>query len=128
MGAALEVYVTAPTDIRQLVSSFLAARDDPDADAVALMSAGFTFESSLMRFDDRQSYLDRHRAFQKLVRGTTMISELFGSNEAILLYDLDTATPVGMQRTAEHITFAPDGVASVRLLFDASPWRQLIEA
>lgn len=120
--------MTAPSEIRQLVSSFLAARDDPDADAIGLMSAGFTFESPLMRFEDRQSYLDRHRAFQRLVRGTTMISELYGSNQAILLYDLDTATPVGTQRTAEHITFAPDGIASVRLLFDAAPWRQLIEA
>lgn len=120
--------MTARSEIRQLVSSFLAARDDSDADAIPLMAADFTFESPLMRFEDRQSYLERHRAFQKLVRGTRMISRLQGRNEAILFYDLETATPVGMQRTAEHITFSSARVASIRLLFDSAPWRQLIEA
>jgi len=115
------------SDTRQLVSAFLAARQDPDADAANLMDAAFTFESPLMRFNDRATYLESHRSFQGLVKGMKMLSQLYGPEEAILLYDLDTATPAGVQRTAEHFSIVRGKVASIRLLFDSAPWRPIFE-
>ena len=116
--------MTACTDSRQLVSLFLAARENLDPTAPDLMDAAFLFESPLMRIDDRDAYLQTHRAFQELVKG---MSELYGPDEASLLYDLDTTTPVGVQRTAEHFRIREGKVASILMLFDSAPWRPLFE-
>jgi len=115
------------TDSHSALSFFLAARQDPDANAVDLMHEAFTFESPMMRFSDRTAYLESHRAFQQLVKGMTMISELYGVDEAILLYDLETATPVGVQRTAEHFRLMGGKVRSILLLFDSAPWKPIFE-
>lgn len=119
--------MTAYMDSRQLVSSFLAARENLDPNAADLMDAAFSFESPLMRIDDRDAYLQTHHAFQNLVKGMRMICELYGPDEACLLYDLDTTTPVGVQRTAEHFRIKEGKVASILLLFDSAPWRSLFE-
>jgi hypothetical protein len=58
----------------------------------------------------------------------TMISELYGSEEATLLYDLETSTPAGMQRTAEHFRIVDGKVSSISLLFDSAPWRPIFES
>jgi hypothetical protein len=113
------------TDTRELVRAFLAARQGSDADAADLMDVGFTFESPLMRFNDRSTYLEQHRAFQSFVRDTRMLSQLYGPDEATLIYDLDTATPAGVQRTSEHFRFIGGKVASIHLLFDSAPWRPI---
>ncbi|HEX6348585.1 MAG TPA: hypothetical protein VF160_04255 [Candidatus Dormibacteraeota bacterium] len=118
---------TTDAGCRQLVSNFISAREDPEADALALMAESFTFQSPLMRFDDRGAYLESHRSFQRLVRGKTVISGLYGPDDAILLYDLETATPVGVQTTAEHLRFVEGKVAGIVLLFDSAPWRPVFE-
>ena len=119
--------MTTSTDARRAVQQFLAARQDPDATAIDLMAESFTFESPLMRFADRAAYLESHRAFQKLVTGMRMISELYGPQEGALLYDLETATPVGVQRTAEHFRLVGTKVRSISLLFDSAPWKPTFE-
>ena len=117
----------ASVSSRQVVASFLAARQDRHADALKLMDETFTFESPLMRIVDRDTYLQNHRAFQTLVTGMKMVSELYGPGEATLLYDLDTATPAGVQRTAEHFRIRGGKVSSILMLFDTAPWRPIFE-
>lgn len=112
---------------RQLITSFVDAREDPSADALQFMAEGFAFQSPMMRFEDRNEYLESHRSFQRLVRETRVLSELYGVDEATLFYDLDTLTPAGVQRTAEHLRVRDGRVASIYLLFDAAPWRKMFE-
>lgn len=119
--------MTTIAETRRLITSFVDARQDPSADALQFMTEDFTFQSPMMRFDDRNAYLESHRAFQRLVRGTRLVSELYGVDEAALLYDLETLTPAGVQRTAEHFRVRDGRVASVDLLFDAAPWRKMFE-
>ena len=119
--------MTTAADVQQIVSAFLAAREDLNADAARYMAPDFTFESPLMRFDDREKYLASHRAFQPLVLGKTMVSELYGPQEATLVYDLQTATPVRLQRTAEHIRLEDGKVSRILLVFDAAPWQPLFD-
>ena len=114
------------TDIqtRQLVSAFRAARDAGDAQpAAGYLAPAFTFQSPLMRLDDSDLYLASHIAFQKVVTGTDLISELYGEGEATLLYDLHAPIPGKTQRTAEHFRLNDGKIASIVLIFDASPWR-----
>ncbi|HEY4028434.1 MAG TPA: hypothetical protein VGO86_18550, partial [Candidatus Dormibacteraeota bacterium] len=94
----------------------------------AQLAPAFTFQSPLMRFDDPAAYLASHGDFQQVVTGLDMISELYGEGEATLVYDLHTATPAGTQRTAEHFTLAAGKIASILLIFDASPWRPMLAA
>jgi hypothetical protein len=120
--------MTTLADARQVLARFLAARQDPEANAVDFMDEAFTFESPMMRFTDRAAYLNSHRAFQNLVTGLTMISELYGSEEATLLYDLETSTPAGVQRTAAHFRIVDGKVSYISLLFDSAPWRPIFES
>jgi len=119
--------MTTTSNPRQLISSFLAARRQPESNAADLMHSDFRFESPMMRIEDATEYLESHRSFQKLVQDTRMISELYGPDEATLVYDLETATPVGVQRTAEHFRIIDGKVASITMLFDSAPWRPIFE-
>jgi hypothetical protein len=116
--------MTTDTQTRQLVSAYHAARDAGDAQAAAgYLAPGFSFESPLMRLEDPHLYLANHIAFHEVVTRTDLISELYGEGEATLLYDLHAPMPGETQRTAEHFRLAGDKIASILLIFDASPWR-----
>ena len=120
--------MTTADDTRQIVSAFLDARADAARrDAIELIAPSFTFMSPMMRITDRAAYLQTHRGFQLLVTGRDTISELYGPDEATLIYDLHTATAAGIQRTVEHIRLSEGKVASILIVFDATPWRSLLE-
>lgn len=55
-----------------------------------------------------------------------MISELYGETEATLVYDVQTATTVGTQRTAEYFRLREGRIAAILLIFDATDWRPLM--
>jgi hypothetical protein len=121
--------VTTATQTRRIVRAYHAARADGYFAAAAThLAADFTFQSPMLRFDSPSDYLASHAGFQLVVTGLDMISELYGEDQATFVYDLHTATPVGTQRTAEHFRLANGRIASILLIFDASPWRAFVEA
>jgi len=84
--------MSQPTDTHRVIGAFLAARASADHDSALLQLApNFTFQSPLLSFDDPTTYLSSHFAFQPMVTGLEMISELYGEGEATLVYDLHTA-------------------------------------
>jgi hypothetical protein len=97
------------------------------AAARALLSDGFGFESPLMR-GGADDHLDSLGAFLSVVTSVDMVSALYGADEATLVYDVHTATPVGTQRTAEHFRLTDGRITAIRLIFDASGWRRLLPA
>lgn len=120
-----------PTHVstRSIVRAFHRARSSGSLDeATSFLAGDFVFESPLMRFENRGEYLASHRAFQGLVTGFDMISELVGRFEATWIYDLKTATPVDTQRTAEHFRLKAGKISAIFLLFDASPWIPLMSS
>lgn len=117
------------TQTRRVVSAYYAARTSGDLEAAgAHLGPKFTFQSPMMRFDSPADYLASHRAFQQVVTGLDMISELYGEGEATFVYDLHTATPAGTQRTAEHFRLTDGKISSILVIFDASPWRPMLTA
>ena len=66
--AAPEGRMTNFADARSMIARFLAARQDPDADAAQLMDEAFSFESPMMRIADRGSYLERLGAVEADLR------------------------------------------------------------
>jgi hypothetical protein len=121
--------MTTATQTRRIVRAFLDARTSGDfASAATQLAPRFTFQSPMMAFENPSDYLASHAAFQPLVTGLDLISELYGEGEATLIFDLHTATPVGTQRTAEHFKLLEGRVTSIMLIFDASEWRPLLAA
>ena len=96
--------------------------------AGACLADDFSFTSPLMSLTSVTEHVAALTAFQQMVVGYDMISELYGDAEAILVYDLRTATPVGSQRTAEHFRLTGDKISSIMMIFDATNWRPLMGA
>ena len=55
-----------------------------------------------------------------------LISELYGEDEALLLYDVHTNTPAGTLRTAEYFKLTGAKIASTILVFDATEWKAML--
>jgi ketosteroid isomerase-like protein len=113
---------------QEIVQAYHRARFSGDVPAAeATLADGFTFESPLMTAT-AADHLAELPAFLGIVTGVDMTSELYGEEEATLVYDVHTATPVGTQRTAEHFRLRDGRIAEIRLIFDASVWRQVMAA
>jgi len=109
-----------------VVRAYHAARFRGDAAAaVALTGTPFRFESPMLRFDDPAAHLAGLAGFLRIVTGVELRSELYGAEEATLVYDVHTATPVGTQRTAEHFRLTGGLITAITLIFDATPWQAL---
>ncbi|MBE1493349.1 urea transporter [Amycolatopsis lexingtonensis] len=119
--------MTDPT--REAVQAYHRARFDGDVTAAAARLADtFSFESPLMSSHDVRGHLDGLAAFVAVVTGVELISELYGDSEATLVYDVHTATPVGVQRTAEHFRLRDGKIEAITLIFDATRWHPVMAA
>jgi hypothetical protein len=111
----------------EVVQAYHSARFRGDVPAAVAQLAGeFTFSSPLMQSASPEGHLGTLDAFLQIVTGVDMISELYGDDEATLVYDVHTATPVGTQRTAEHFRLTDGRISEIKLIFDATLWRQLL--
>jgi ketosteroid isomerase-like protein len=104
-------------------------RGDVNA-AGAQLAESFKFSSPMMAFDSPQQHLAALVRFVPFITGIHMISELYSDGEATLVYDLHTSLPGGaaVQRCAEHFRVADDRISSIIIIFDATPWRPIIQA
>jgi ketosteroid isomerase-like protein len=110
----------------QTVRAYHEARFRGDVSAAnATLAEDFTFQSPLLTAD-AAAHLAGLPQFLQIVTGVDMISELYGENEATLVYDVHTATPVGTQRTAEHFQLHDGRISSIMLIFDATKWRPVM--
>jgi hypothetical protein len=113
---------------REAVQAYHRARFAGDVPAAAARLTGtFTFRSPLIS-SDADGHLTGLPGFLQVVSGVEMISELYGEEEATLVYDVHTATPVGTQRTAEHFRLRDDRIESITLIFDATRWHPIMAA
>jgi hypothetical protein len=77
------------------------------------------FESSPM---SRETYLVNLKQFQQIATGATLVTELYGPDEGILIYDLHTRTPLGNIRTAEHFRVSLGKITFLSFIIDATEW------
>ncbi|MEV4169954.1 hypothetical protein [Nonomuraea sp. NPDC049709] len=96
------------------------------AGAVALVAeSGFSFRSPFITSADPAGHLAGLAGLLRVVTEVELISELYGKSEATLVYDVHTATPAGVQRTAEHFRLRDGKIAAIMLIFDAAPWQPM---
>jgi SnoaL-like domain len=96
--------------------------------AGAQLADSFTFSSPIMAFDKPQQHVAALVRFVPFITRVDLISELYGEREATLVYDLHTSLPAGIQRCAEHFRVADGRISSIIIIFDATPWRPVVEA
>ncbi|MFC4118857.1 hypothetical protein [Nonomuraea zeae] len=111
---------------RRTVRGYHEARFRGEAAAAAAhLGEPFRFQSPFIDSDDRAGHLATLPGFVSIVTGVELISELYGEAEATLVYDVHTATPAGVQRTAEHFRLADGKIVSILLVFDSAPWQPM---
>lgn len=83
-----------------------------------------------MAFDSPKQHVAALVRFVPFITGVDLISELYGEGVATLVYDLHTSLPGGAanQRNAEHFRVTDGRISSIIIVFDATPWRPIIQA
>jgi hypothetical protein len=115
--------IETQTDIRQIVRGYFDAWTRGDVLAAGQYLADhFTFFGALKSLDSAAEYLATLSDYRKLVTtGNNVISELYGDDEATLIYDSHTLA--GTIRIAEHIRLTDGQISSIILILDPTALR-----
>ncbi|MFF7944918.1 nuclear transport factor 2-like protein [Nocardia gamkensis] len=121
--------MTAESPIRRTIRAYHDARYCGDvATAAAQIGDVFTFRSPFITSDSPTGHLAGLDGFLGIVVDVDLISELYGDSEATLIYDVHTASPAGIQRTAEHFRLHDGRITAITLIFDSGPWQAIMAA
>jgi len=113
---------------RQLIETYHQAWTTGDFDtARTCLAADLDFKGSIDTFSKADDFVGALKGFQGMLRGVTLLKSLFEEEGAALLYDCDTATPAGVIRTAEFFVTKNGMITEIRLVFDASELRKLMQ-
>lgn len=116
--------MSGSVESRQVVRAYHDAWTAGDVDAAAAyLAEGFTsWGSGNMHSASGTAFAESLRHFRQGVTGVDLISELYGDDEATLVYDVHVEG-VGTVRTAEHFRLAGGRIASNILIFDEWPYQ-----
>jgi hypothetical protein len=121
--------MTSKLETQQIIQGYHACRTRGEvADIATFLAEGVEFQSPMMQFSNATDLVASSVSFQPFVVAYHPISELYEDDEGILLYDLETATPVGIQRTAEHFRVQNGKIVAILLIFDATKWQPILGA
>lgn len=118
-------------ETRRVVRAYHDAYRQGDVTAAgARLAESFRFSSPIMAFDSPQQHVAALVRFVPFITRVDMLSELYGEEEATLVYDLHTTMPgdAAIQRCAEYFRVSEGRISSITIIFDATPWRPIIQA
>jgi len=97
-------------------------RGDLDT-AARYIAADLATDVPLATYADASEFLAGLTQFVQLVDNVDLLAEFGSSDEAILLYDIDT-TALGTLRVAEHFTVTNDRITHIRHVHDTYALRE----
>ena len=113
---------------RQLIETYHSAWTSGDFVAArACLADDLDFKGSIDSFHTADEFIVALTQFQRMLRQVTLLQSLFEQDGAALLYDCDTASPAGVIRSAEFFTAKGGKISAIRLVFDASELRKLMQ-
>ena len=113
---------------RQLIETYHNAWTGGDfATARACLADDLDFKGSIDTFQKADDFIAALKRFQGMLRKVTLLKSFFEQDSAALLYDCDTPTPAGVIRTAEFFTTKDGKISEIRLVFDASELRKMMQ-
>jgi len=111
------------THTRNAVNHFLDALHLRDFVAARrLLADDFTFEGPFDTFRAPELYLRTLERLYSIVRKVTVKRLFVDGDDACLLYDMETNTPVGTALICEWFTVRNQKIVSMRAVFDARPF------
>ncbi|MBI3480034.1 MAG: nuclear transport factor 2 family protein [Nitrosomonadales bacterium] len=93
--------------------------------ARACLADNLDFKGSIDTFHTADEFMAALKKFQSMLRGVKLLKNFFAQDGAALLYDCDS--PAGLIRTAEFFTAKGGKISEIRLVFDASELRKLMQ-
>jgi len=113
---------------RQLIETYHNAWTRGDfATARACLADDLDFKGSIDAFHTADEFVAALEQFHSMLRRVTILESFFDQDGAALLYDCDTSTPAGTIRTAEFFAIEGARISEIRLVFDASELRKMMQ-
>jgi hypothetical protein len=97
------------------------------AAARACLTDDLDFQGSMDTFSKAEDFIAALTQFKQIVLSVTIQQSFYEAQGAALLYDCNTATPAGILRTAEFFTVSENRISAIRLVFDATTLRQVMQ-
>jgi hypothetical protein len=88
-----------------------------------LLLPKLAFESPLGR-RDAAGLVEGIARFARTLKAVHFLQTITTGNEAAVIYDCELSAPVDRLRCAEFFRVEDDGIASIRLVFDATEYRR----
>ena len=82
-----------------------------------------SFESPIGRKAARDDFLPGLERFAKTVKNLTMLQLIGAGTEAAAIYDCALTAPIDCLRCAEMFRVEGEQIVSIRLVFDATPYK-----
>lgn len=113
---------------RQLIETYHNAWTSGDfTTARACLADDLDFKGSIDTFSKADDFVAALTRFEGMLHRVTLLKSVFDQDSAALLYDCDTAGPAGVIRTAEFFTAKNGKISEIRLVFDASELRKMMQ-
>jgi hypothetical protein len=122
---ALEVQMA--TDPRQLVTSYIQAvgeRRLEDLSPLLEPDAQFTLGDNTVR--GRDAFVGAFRRLLPIIERNDIRHLFIDGDEACVVYDFVTSTPVGPVLSVEHIKLQDGRIASTTLVFERLHWPEVV--
>ena len=95
--------------------------------ARSYLADDLSFRGSIESFNDADSLIRAISVFLRILKSVNMISSFYDQNEAVLMYDCVTDSPAGTIRTVEYFNVNDGKISEIKLIFDASELRKLMD-
>ena len=86
------------------------------------------FRGSIDQFDRADDLMAPLTQLSGMLSEIKMLERFYDQDRAALLYDCVTQTPAGTIRTAEFFKIADGKISEIRLVFDATLLRQMMQS
>lgn len=115
-------------DTRKLIETYHLAWTSGDfATARNCLADDLDFRGSMDTFTKAGDFIAALTGFRQMVQSVELLQQFYDEAGAALLYDCHTASPAGVIRTAEFFTVTGDRISAIRLVFDATALRQVMQ-
>jgi len=119
--------MTAPISVRDTVRAYYEAWTKGDmSQARSYLADDLDFQGPIDTFTSADEFMPELAGFGGMLAQADLLEELYGADEAALLYDCVTASPAGTIRTAEFFRLRDGKIAHIRLVFDATELRKIM--
>jgi hypothetical protein len=114
---------------RQLIEAYHHAWTTGDfAAARSFLADDLDFKGSIDTFSKADDFIAALKQFSQMLKNVTILRSFYDIDGAALLYECDTASPVGVIRTAEFFSVSGNRISEIRLVFDATELRRSMPA